>query len=56
MRASHVLSSVSQVFDEPNLVSHGGLLTAGVLAERIGLWSLVASTLMVPGPTGVTCV
>jgi hypothetical protein len=48
-----VLSSVSQVFDEPNLVSHGGLLTAGVLAERIGLWSLVASTLTVPGPNGV---
>ena len=53
MKASHVLSSVSQVFDEPNLVSHGGLLTAGVLAERIGLWTLVASTLTVPGPTGV---
>jgi DDE family transposase len=52
VKASHVLSSVSQVFDEPNLVSHGGLLTAGVLAERIGLWSLVASTLTVPGPTG----
>ena len=52
MKASHGLSSVSCVFDEPNLVSHGGLLTAGVLAERIGLWSLVASTLTVPGPTG----
>jgi len=53
VKASHGLSSVSQVFDEPNLVSHGGLLTAGVLTERVGLWPLVASTLTVPGPTGV---
>jgi hypothetical protein len=52
VRASHALSSVSQSFDEPNLVSHGGLLTAGVLTERIGLWELVAGTLTVPGPTG----
>jgi hypothetical protein len=44
---------VSQSFDEPNLVSHGGLLTAAVLTERIGLWPLVAGTLTVPGPTGV---
>ncbi len=42
-----------QSFDEPNLVSHGGLLTAAVLTERIGLWPLVAGTLTVPGPTGV---
>ena len=42
MKASHALSSVSQSFDEPNLVSHGGLLTAGVLTERIGLWELSA--------------
>lgn len=52
MKASHVLCSVSQVFDEPNLVSHGGLLSAGVLAQRVGLWALVGGTLTVPGPTG----
>jgi len=52
MRASHAFSVVSQSFDEPNLVSHGGLLTA-VLTERIGLWPLVAGALTVPGPTGV---
>jgi len=34
-------------------VSHGGLLTAAVLTERIGLWPLVAGLLTVPGPTGV---
>ncbi len=53
MKASHALSSVSQVFDEPCLVPHGGLLTAGVLTERLGLWPLIAGTLTVPGPTGV---
>jgi len=53
VKASHALSPVSCAFDEPNLVSHGGLLTAGVLAERLGLWPLVAGTLTVPGPTGV---
>ena len=53
MKASHAFSAVSQSFDEPNLVSHGGLLTAAVLTERIGLWPLIAGTLTVPGPTGV---
>ena len=42
MKASHAFCAVSQSFDEPNLVSHGGLLTAAVLTERIGLWALVA--------------
>ncbi len=53
MKASHAFSVVSQSFDEPNLVSHGGLLNAAVLTERIGLWALVAGALTVPGPTGV---
>jgi len=53
MKASHACSIVSQSFDEPNLVSHGGLLTAAVLIERIGLWPLIAGALTVPGPTGV---
>jgi len=53
VKASHAFSAVSQSFDEPNLVSHGGLLTAAVLTERIGLWALVAGALTVPGPTGV---
>lgn len=53
VKACHAFSVVSQSFDEPNLVSHGGLLTAAVLTERIGLWPLVAGALTVPGPTGV---
>jgi len=53
VKASHAFSVVSQSFDEPNLVSHGGLLNAAVLTERIGLWALVAGALTVPGPTGV---
>lgn len=53
MKASHSLSRVSHSFDEPNLVSHGGLLAPAVLAERIGLGRLLGRTLSVPGPTGV---
>jgi hypothetical protein len=41
VRASHDLSRVSVRFDEPNLVSHAGLLPAAVLAERVGLAALV---------------
>jgi len=52
MRSSHVLSRLTHSFDEPNLVSHGGLSAAGMLAQRIGLDTLVASTVTVPGPCG----
>jgi len=41
MRASHNLSSVSVSCDEPNLVSGAGLLSAAVLAQKIGLAELV---------------
>ena len=41
MRASHDLSRVSLGFTETNLVPNGGLLTAAVLAQRIGLGELV---------------
>lgn len=39
-------------FDEPNLVSHAGLLAPAMLAERVGLPGLIAGTLTVPGPCG----
>lgn len=52
MRSFHSLSRVTHSFDEPNLVSHAGLLAPGMLAQRIGLDDLVTRTLTVPGPTG----
>jgi hypothetical protein len=52
VRSFHSLSRVTHSFDEPNLVSHAGLLAPGMLAQRICLDELVATTLRVPGPTG----
>lgn len=49
MRVSH---SVSAVFDDPNLVSAGGLAPVLALAERAGLHELVAEHLTVPGSPG----
>ena len=53
MRSSHVLSRLTHSFDEPSLVSHGGLSAAAMLCQRIDLDALVASTVTVPGPCGV---
>ena len=47
MKASH---SFSPVFDDPNLVSCGGLVPVLSLADRCGLHSLVADTLTLSGP------
>ena len=41
------------VFDEPNLVSHAGLVPAVALAGRAGLIELVDQHLSVPGGAGV---
>ena len=42
MRLSHGLARTRAVFDDPNLVSHGGLLPVMALAERAGLPELLA--------------
>jgi hypothetical protein len=47
MRVSH---RVSAVFDDPNLVSCGGLVPVLGLAERCGLHRLVAESVTVSGP------
>ncbi|HET6531985.1 MAG TPA: IS1380 family transposase [Actinoplanes sp.] len=52
MQLSHAASGVSAVFDDPNLVSCGGLAPAVALAERAGLADLVASRLTLPGGGG----
>src|SRR3954454_2146442 len=49
MQVSH---GVSAVFDDPNLVSAGGLAPVLGLAERAGLHGLVAEHLTVPGSAG----
>lgn len=41
MQVSHTLSQVSAVFDDPNLVSCGGLAPVVALAQRCGLAELV---------------
>jgi len=45
MQVSHTLSQVSAVFDDPNLVSCGGLAPVVALAQRCGLAGLVADKL-----------
>jgi len=45
MQVSHTLSQVSAVFDDPNLVSCGGLAPVVALAQRCGLRELVADKL-----------
>jgi hypothetical protein len=45
MQVSHTLGQVSAVFDDPNLVSCGGLAPVVALAQRCGLAELVADKL-----------
>lgn len=49
MKASHTLARVSVNFDEDNLVPHGGLTVAGVLAQKLGLAELVDDHVTVAG-------
>ena len=42
MRLSHTLARTSAVFDDPDLVAHGGLVLVVALAERGGLPELLA--------------
>ena len=52
MRLSHVPALTRAVFDDPNLVSHGGLVPVAALAERCGLPDLIAEHVR-PGGCGV---
>ena len=45
MQVSHAIGQVSAVFDDPNLVSCGGLAPVVALAQRCGLAELVADKL-----------
>ena len=50
MQPSHAAAAVSARFDDPNLVSCGGLEPVERLAESCGLAGLVAQRLSVPSP------
>jgi hypothetical protein len=52
MRLSHTLRATSAVFDDPNLVSSGGLLPVLALAESAGLQDLADEQLSVPTDKG----
>jgi hypothetical protein len=53
VRLSHDVVKIHAMFDEPNLVSHAGLVPVLALAERAGLGSLVAEQVRPGGPCGV---
>ena len=52
MKLSHTLTSTSAVFDDPNLVSAGGLVPVLALAESAGLRDLADTHLTVPTDKG----
>lgn len=52
MRLSHAVPVRSAVFDEPNLVSHAGLVPVVRLAERANLMGLADGHVTVPGGSG----
>ena len=53
MRLSHDPLRISASFDDPNLVSRGGLVPVMALAERAGLESLVRRHVTIAARTGV---
>jgi hypothetical protein len=53
MRLLHSLAKTHASFDDPNLVSHAGLVPVMALAERAGLAGLVAGHVRPAGDCGV---
>src|SRR5437588_5020843 len=53
MRLSHDPLRIAASFDDPNLVSRGGLVPVMALAERAGLESLVRRRVTIAAKTGV---
>ena len=53
MRLLHGLARTHASFDDPNLVSHAGLLPVMALAQRSGLADLVAEHVQPGGECGV---
>ena len=53
MRLPHSLARTSAMFEDQNLVSHGGLVPVMALAERAGLPELLAEHVRPGGECGV---
>ena len=53
MRLSHTVARTSALFDDPSLVSHGGLVPVMALAERAGLPELLAEHVRPGGGCGL---
>ena len=53
MRLSHGSPALSATFDDPNLVSAGGLAPVLALASQCRLWGLVGDKLTLKAPGGV---
>ena len=52
MRLLHTAAKTNATFDDPNLVSHTGLVPAMRLAENVGLEDLVAEHVQVAAKVG----
>jgi hypothetical protein len=53
VRLLHSLAKMHASFDDPNLVSHAGLVPVMALAQRAGLGDLVAAHVRLGGECGV---
>ena len=51
-RVSHAIDRVEVSFDDPNLVANAGLLLTATLADRLGLETMIDSTVKLGGRTG----
>src|SRR5947199_2327452 len=49
MQSSHAAGAVDVVFDDPNLIADGGLVSVVALAEQVGLPELVADLVTITG-------
>jgi hypothetical protein len=52
MRLLHTAAKTNATFDDPNLVSHAGLVPAVRLAENVGLEELVSEHVRVSAEVG----
>jgi hypothetical protein len=53
VRLLHELAKIHARFDDPNLVSHAGLVPVMALAQRAGLGGLAAEHVRIARPCGV---
>ncbi len=54
-RVSHAIDRVDVSFDDPNLVANAGLLLTATLSDRLGLETLIDSTVNLAGRVGGAC-